>query len=465
MAWETGNAAGHNDLINKLVAFLSTNADLVAAGQQWDILRNSDLPFTTAPLTRIGFNYWDGSSTAYSLTAPDPWPITVPATQVKMKITGTLIAPSTGNYVFSLLADDYAELYIDGALAAGVYTSNLTNTFASTATIALTAGNHTLEVRFIQASTTLSTNPGLSLGWRKPGDGALSLIPAANYSGLSIAYGYSTVYNSSSLDLNAAMDTREVIVKGPGLAGAEDIYVTMRTHSSAQGDTYNVVTQYATGYDPTKATDQQPGAVGITNAVYSLMWNQTIKYWFIANGRRFIVIAKISTTYASLYGGFILPYGLPSEMPYPIAVGANSPTNSRWSIQNSDNSSFWNPAGIDSNTASLALRRTDGTIEYVRNIYTSGASPARTYPYGSISGGTNQVQYRNSADLSYALEPVAIYSTAGGGNVWGELDGVFCISGFNNASENTQVVDGKTYLVVQGAYRTTATDYAAILLE
>lgn len=38
MAYETGTATDHNDLFNKLVLFLTTNAALVAAGQAWEKL-------------------------------------------------------------------------------------------------------------------------------------------------------------------------------------------------------------------------------------------------------------------------------------------------------------------------------------------------------------------------------------------------------------------------------------------
>ena len=39
-------------------------------------------------------------------------------------------------------------------------------------------------------------------------------------------------------------------------------------------------------------------------------------YWFIANGRRFIVIVRVSSVYQSAYAGFILPYHLPNTF-YP----------------------------------------------------------------------------------------------------------------------------------------------------
>lgn len=39
MAYETGTATDYLDLLDKLRVFLTSNASLVAAGQQWQVLR------------------------------------------------------------------------------------------------------------------------------------------------------------------------------------------------------------------------------------------------------------------------------------------------------------------------------------------------------------------------------------------------------------------------------------------
>jgi hypothetical protein len=50
-------------------------------------------------------------------------------------------------------------------------------------------------------------------------------------------------------------------------------------------------------------------------------------------------------------------------------------------------------------------------------------------------------------------------------DTFGEIDGVYAVSGFNNASENTVTIDGIPYLVVQNLHRTARYYYAAIKLE
>ena len=49
--------------------------------------------------------------------------------------------------------------------------------------------------------------------------------------------------------------------------------------------------------------------------------------------------------------------------------------------------------------------------------------------------------------------------------MFGELDGVFHITGFNNAVENTFVIDGLTHVVLQDVWRTGFNDYYAIRMD
>lgn len=453
MAWETGVASNHLDLVDRLIAFLSTNSELVAAGQAWEVLRNATHPHTFGWPGRIAFN---SGTASYKAVAPDAWPNDVPSSNVMMRFTGKISLPKSGTYDFSIRASNQLEIRINGAVVAGVYAANMWNEFTAVASVALTAGVHDVEIHYVQLGSTAIAG----LGWRKPGDTAFSIIPESAFSDMACHYGYANYANPSEADLAAAVFDREVILKGPGLAGQDEIYVGFRTSSSVQSDFYNIQwLTYATGFDPERPWYQQPG--GFDSGPSALLWDQEIRYWFVASGRRFIVIAKVSTTYASLYGGLILPYGLPSEMPYPVAVGASYSTQGeRWSSQSERHSSFWHPGAYSTWDASgLRLRRTDGAVEAFANITYSTSPNGWTYP------GRYGVAYRASPSGDYALQPVTLYSSNGGGNVWGELDGVYHISGHGSASENTLSIAGKTYLVVQSAFRTTIDGYAAICLE
>jgi len=49
-------------------------------------------------------------------------------------------------------------------------------------------------------------------------------------------------------------------------------------------------------------------------------------------------------------------------------------------------------------------------------------------------------------------------------NIWGELDGLEAITGFQNGSENTVTIGNSIWLVVQNVFRNTQTEFAAVKL-
>lgn len=465
MAVQTGTATGHIDLVNKLVTFLTTDTTLVGLGENWTALRDSAFPFTVTWPGRIAFH---GNVGTFATVAPDAPPNGMPATNVKWKATGKLVAPSAGLYSFSLRADEQALIRINGSIVGGQYAPNFANSFTQSFDVTLNSGDNDFEIVFAHSG---DTTYGAALGWKKPGDGSFSIVPSANFTGMTSVWGYAETANASQADLLATEADKEVVLRGPGLGGTDEIYVGLRTIGSAQSDSYNVLIRYLTGYSASAQLSAQPGA---SLPHYLLAWNQATPYWFVASGRRFIVIAKVSTVYSNAYCGFFLPYALPTEMPYPIAVGANGLTNVRWSIQTSENSCFWNPTNNDgvTNNGAVSIRRTDGAQEWFANFSVLGtiwASAGKTYPYANVSsgggaGGASLINYRPSPDNNYALQPVALSATTNGSNVWGELDGVYHVSGFGNSSESLINIAGTDYLVVQGAHRTSAHDYAAIKL-
>lgn len=469
MAIETGTANGHIDLLNKLLAFLSTNPDLVADEQNWQVLRDQEYPFQGTWPGRVAFS----NTTSFATVVPDAMPADVPATNVKWKAVGKLNVPTSGSYGFSLKTGTTGGLMIkiDGVVIGGTYNGASlinSNTFSLTFTANLTAGVHDIEIMYVNGTNSSGTY-GASLAWRLPGASTFALMSGALFSDMVVRYGYAAFSESTQQGLEALDIDREVVVKGPGLSGQDEVFFGFRTVSNYQADYYNLIGRFMTGYNDQLFYSDQPG---VSTAVQATLWNQPIQYWFVANGRRFIVIAKVSTVYASMYGGFILPYALPSEMPYPIVAGGNAASNVRWSVQTASNSSFWNPSTNGSNNPTLVGRAVDGTMEGFCNFNEGSGIQAyirgKTYPYAydETQGGSpgSQLNYRPSPDNQYALQPVVLNS-ARGPDVYGELEGVYHVSGFNNASENTIVIEDDTYLIVQAAFRTTPSDYAAIRLS
>ena len=63
----------------------------------------------------------------------------------------------------------------------------------------------------------------------------------------------------------------------------------------------------------------------------------------------------------------------------------------------------------------------------------------------------------------YTLTPVVLSNATSG--LFGELDGIYHVSGFNNAVENTIELDGIQYVVMQDVWRTGHIDYYAIRMD
>jgi hypothetical protein len=59
--------------------------------------------------------------------------------------------------------------------------------------------------------------------------------------------------------------------------------------------------------------------------------------------------------------------------------------------------------------------------------------------------------------------PIVLHNNSS--TIYGELDGIYYISGFQQGVENTLVIGGVTYVVMQDVYRTGFGDYFAIRMS
>lgn len=260
---------------------------------------------------------------------------------------------------------------------------------------------------------------------------------------------------------------RVVYFQGPGLAGLDEIHVNISTYKNTGGDYFNWAINGSTGFNASEISSNQPGAR--TSDCAMLLWDSTIPYWFVANGRRFIVVAKVSTVFESLYGGFILPHATPAEFPYPLFLGGTHfEMDSRWSATDPAHKAFWNPTRDGSSgagaSATAGLRTTGGDWQlfgnYGNQFDTTLGQIAKVWPYATWVA--DQRDTFNASD--YVLLPLTLHSSENEGNVYGEIDGVFYVSGFSSASENIITIAGEDYLVVQNTFRTAVNHYAAVKL-
>lgn len=287
------------------------------------------------------------------------------------------------------------------------------------------------------------------------------------------------------LRYNTTVENRELIMKAPGLSGTEEIYIGIRTYQSVTADYYNLLLGVFTGYVPGNSFDSQPGArlSGIP------AHNNAITYYLSVNGQRMVFMLKVGTPiYTHGYAGKLFPYARPSEYPYPVVCAGilNGATATRFS---DTNICFpYHGYTVNSNT-NFYLRRPDGAwISPAMWPFTHGGVSDTTGSSRSLAG---LVSYSCQVAIGdqYQVEPIIIHDRVDtrsiNNNIWGELDGVYFVSGFNNTVENvvqvggSQLIDqsgmtplqavqaikavgGRAFIMAQNIHRTTWRDYVAI---
>jgi hypothetical protein len=256
----------------------------------------------------------------------------------------------------------------------------------------------------------------------------------------------------------------EYIWSAPGNDGTGNVLVGASRFSDVGGDYDDLRLGGFYGYSSAQTFTTQPGAM--TDTILPLLRVGALPYWFIANGRRVVVVVKVSTNYELAYLGLINEYASPSQFPYPLAVGgsmnwAASPPpvgDGRWRWSYNGNEHIGFPFGSQTPAndipAQLKLRRPDGVW---RGFAASFGGGGGVWPYGQ-----GALAVRENLDGSYSLIPILLTEDAP--NCFGEPDGVAFVTGYNQVSENTVTINRVQWLVVQNIFRTTEHDYCAVKL-
>jgi hypothetical protein len=273
-----------------------------------------------------------------------------------------------------------------------------------------------------------------------------------------------------------------MIWQAPGNGNLDQIIVGAETFSNSSGDYYNWRLGGFTAFDSSLTFENQPNYLGgpaqsVPSPVLNL-WNSSIPYWFVANGRRVIVVAQISTVYVAAYLGFMNCYCSPGSFPYPLVVGGSmawdgglisgepavGSNNWRWSYSGNElrNFSIGLPSRQADSGSQLRLRLSTGVWRGF-NSSPIELSLGRIWPYeDALEGGMQD--WRANLDGGYSVLPIVLHESASS-NIYGELDGVGATTGFAQAVGNTITIAGISWLVVQNVERTTKVDYFAVKLS
>lgn len=258
------------------------------------------------------------------------------------------------------------------------------------------------------------------------------------------------------------------IFVGKGFDGQDNVYVPMGLYVDSRYTYYSLCAWTARNYDKHKTVDAQFTATGFTNgqSVISL-WNNTIPYWFVANGRRFIIIAKVAHRYMSMYCGFFLPLATDDEYTYPLYIGGshNVPKREYQHQTNQANGSFWKPTFDETSRDFGSCHLISPSGEIIR-LGTSDMFVRSSFDFvGSLYPYNWDYKIGKTEDNEYVLLPIEIMEFAPSPQTLGWLDGVMYVSGYENSPELELTVNGKTYVCFPSMVRSGYNDYAAILME
>jgi hypothetical protein len=512
MANLVATATDFEDLFGDIVSFLSTNVDLVAANQEWEVLRlrRDNLAGITTNMvdTATGANRRIVHTARYD---PRTLNINNPTASAEA-VYGTVAVTAGTSFVSYQLRQTRTVAkvrYRAATTASGTFTNAALRSFrlqysddGSTWTTALTVVNTPAFAVGEWRDFAVPGTPGSHVYWR--------IIVDAVQSGTNVAW--------SNLMLLEADDTvanhfgSEAIFKAPGLAGTDEIYTGVRSEYDTTNGWYNLFWNGYTGFDPNEQSwFQQPGALPGYGASemrcvpMTACWNSPMPYWLVASGRSFRMGVKVSTVYGSAYLGFGLPYAQPDQYPYPLVVaGSLAPAGStrgpewRYSVADyfhgsiagpGSNHGAWTTPPVDQYTT-MYMRSVDGSWWGLSNRPTTSSTGSETvvrpdqggtYPYvpsgnargvwphmqfsPSATSDKGRYQYRENLGGGYMLIQCLILSRLPVSAPQMELEGVFWISGYTNAPENTGVFGGKTHVVFQNAYRNTVHEFFALSLD
>ncbi len=293
-----------------------------------------------------------------------------------------------------------------------------------------------------------------------------------------------TVTGSDQWDVERYVTTasqEELIIRGSGYSTTDDIYIGLKAYSDSINDNYALLLNGFTGFNTLLPFSQQPGCMSVSDCppalalLNSVPVNATaIKYWFIVDASRIIIIARTGTVYHQAYLGFYLVFGTPPTYSYPQIVGGSSVCDSlnrppKQSDVTTATHAFWKPIDsyninpINAHVGSLALREPGGSWKRIFNTNNTALSNysacTGTFPFseesrGYLGGYTNM---RSNLDGTYAIQPVLIIDGIPA-NVFGYFTGVYHTTGFNLSSEDIVEIGGDDYLFINNVFRTGDSD-------
>lgn len=227
-------------------------------------------------------------------------------------------------------------------------------------------------------------------------------------------------------------DDWELILKGEGLSGQEEIFIGFKAYHSVSADYYNLAGATMVGYVPGNPFEGQPG-ISVSGIPCH---NNAVTYYLACNAQRIAGVFKVGIpVYEHFYFGKFFPYARPGEYPSPLVSAGMLNGASATRFSNTVHSFPYKGGGAPHY---LHVRKQDG----------AWVTP-HSWPWEDINGQwhflagpANANNQRCIAPRGNQYTPLRVLLYERRANVYGELDGVFQVSGWNNGTENVLQVGG-----------------------
>lgn len=284
-------------------------------------------------------------------------------------------------------------------------------------------------------------------------------------------------------DSNSAMPVggEGCVLKGPGLSATDEVYIALQlVNANVGADRTSIRCRGMTNYNPAALSWTDHINVSPASSVLFMRGNNTMDYWFSANGRRFIIGVRNSTVYGALYAGLFLPYVLPDEYPYPLFVGGMGlATLDNWQ-STADTHAVFN-ALFDLSADGNYMLDPSGVWQEANGNYFNTTTSVLLGPqafgtdnnfYLDYSGTSSSWNgYFNLLGLitktygdEWILTPITLSRNSGADACYGALDGFYHVPGRGQTVENIVNVDGIDHIVLQNGFRTGTRDFFAFAL-
>lgn len=267
----------------------------------------------------------------------------------------------------------------------------------------------------------------------------------------------------------------QYIWEAPGNDGLSAILVGAHAFQRADVDYYDWELCAFDGFDAALPFYGQSGYHG---RLWLPLLSSSIPYWFVADGRRVMVVAKVGTQYETAYLGFLEPYFTPQQLPYPIALGGSLALGSsqptwdnvgyRYSNATNQHRAFTHSDtdGNDTNNlynAEARARRLDGTwAAYFASRYNDFTNPQTAHGWvWPLSQGMSNLDV--CVDGSYALFPAVLADSTP--NHWGQFSGASLLTGQGLTAETLIRIGAVDHLAVPNITRTDRNDFLAVRLD